>query len=92
MYRRFSYRVGASMLALALGAVLTAPLPSYAQTGGMDRRDDRQEDRQDGRDAKDECKDANGNRIDCRQEKRDVKHGGAGEAAAPEVKTDEAPK
>jgi hypothetical protein len=71
-----------------LGAVLTAPLPGYAETQGSERREDRRDDREAGRDAKQECKDANGKRIDCRQEKRDVKHGEGG--AAPAV--DAAPK
>ena len=78
--RRFNGRLMLSILTFALGAVLAAPLPSHAETQGSERREDRRDDREAGRDAKQECKDANGNRIDCRQEKRDIKHGG-GEAA-----------
>ena len=79
MNRRISLRAGASMAALAFGILLIAPVRGYAETQGGERRDA-------GRDAKKECKDAGGNRIDCRQEKRDVKHGGSQEApAAPQA-------
>jgi hypothetical protein len=81
MNRRISFRVGTSMAALAFGILLIAPVRGYAQTQGGERRDDRQDGRNAGRDAKEECKDAGGKRIDCRQEKRDVKHGGAPQAA-----------
>ena len=81
MNRRISLRIGASMAALTFGILLVAPGRGHAQTPGAERRDSRQDAREAGRDAKEECKDANGKRIDCRQEKRDVKQGGAPEAA-----------
>lgn len=81
MNRRISFRVGASIAALAFGTLFTAPVRCYAETQGGERRDERQDGRDAGRDAKEECKDAGGKRIHCRQEKRDVKHGGAPQAA-----------
>ena len=66
------------MAALAFGILLIAPVRGHAETQGGERRGA-------GRDAKEECKDAGGNRIDCRQEKRDVKHGAPQAApAAPQ--------
>jgi len=75
------------VLALSLAAVglLVAPLPGHAQTAGMERRQERRAGRDDaraarqagrheGRDVKQACKDAGGNRIDCRQQKRATKH------------------
>jgi len=65
-------------------ALLLLPVPGYAQTQGTEcrlqrrgNRDDARETRQSGRhgarDAKQDCKDAGGNRIDCRQQKRETK-------------------
>ena len=86
MNRKISFRVGASMAALAFGILLIAPVRGHAQTQGKERRDERQGGRDAGRDAKKECKDAGGKRIDCRQEKRDVKHGAPQAApAAPQA-------
>ena len=86
MHRTIGFRIGASMLILTLGAFLIAPVQGFAQTQGMERRDDRRDDRggardtrQEGReaarDAKEECRDAGGKLIECGQEKRDVKQG-----------------
>jgi hypothetical protein len=61
------------MLAVAAG-LLFASVPGYSDTQGKERREDRRDTRDDARDAKDACKDAGGNRPECRQEKRDVKH------------------
>lgn len=79
--------VGARVLALSIVAagLLVAPLPGNAQTPGMEQRQERRAGRDDaraarqtgrheGRDVKQECKDAGGNRIDCRQQKRATKH------------------
>jgi hypothetical protein len=45
----------------------------------MDRRDDRRDDRAGGRAAKQECKAGDEKtRAECRQVKRDTKHGGRG--------------
>jgi hypothetical protein len=86
MNSRIAFRVGSSIAALTLCALFTAPGRGYAETQGGERRDDRQDSRGAGRDAKEECKDAGGKRIDCRQQKRDVKHGGSQDApAAPQA-------
>jgi len=70
--------VVAALVALA-GAV-----PVYAQTDGMERRDDRQDDRGAGRDAKQDCKAGDEKtRAECRGEKRDTKHGGGTTNEAP---------
>ncbi|HET9062829.1 MAG TPA: hypothetical protein VFO62_06025, partial [Candidatus Binatia bacterium] len=73
-----------SISALATVGLLVARSPAYAQTQGMERRDDRRDDRQDARDtrqtgreeardAKEACRDGDNSRSDCRQEKRDTK-------------------
>lgn len=86
-------------LAIAVAVPLMWSAAGYAQTQGMENRDDRRDDRgeardtrQEGRDeardTKQECKDEGGNRMDCRQEKRDIKQDARGEAR--DVKTDDA--
>jgi hypothetical protein len=82
MNRRISFRVGASIAALAFGTLFITPVRVYAQSQGAERRDERQgaqDTRQQGRDAaqdaKEECRDAGGKLIDCRQQKQDVKQG-----------------
>lgn len=69
------------ILAAAMG-VLTAAggmvaTTSYAQTNGMDRRDDRRDNRQGSRDEKQACKAGDEKtRPECRQDKRDTKQEG----------------
>jgi len=71
---------------LAALAALAGPIPVYAQTGGMDRRDDRRDDRSAGRAAKQDCKAGDEKtRAECREEKRDTKHGGGDEGTANEA-------
>ena len=67
---RRSVSVLAAVLMCALGA------PAYAQTQGMDRRDDHRDDRDAGRAAKQDCKAGDEkSRAECREQKRDTKHG-----------------
>ena len=84
MNRRISFRVGASIAALTLGILFIAPVRGYAQSQGAERRDERQGAQDAGRDAKEECRDAGGKRIDCGQQKRDVKQGAP--QGAPDIK------
>jgi hypothetical protein len=72
MNHRTGFQLVAAAALLAAG-LLVAPAPGYADTQGKERREDRRDTRDDARDAKDACKDAGGDRSDCRQEKRDVK-------------------
>jgi len=77
MQGRMLFRRGMGVLA----AIVMLAAPAYAQTRGMEHRDDRRDDRGAGRDAKQDCKAGDEkSRPECRQEKRDTKHGG-GEAA-----------
>lgn len=78
---------GISIVIPAVAVLLLSPIPGYSQTQGMERRqnrDDARATRQAGRhaarDAKQECKDAGGNRIDCRQQKREMKQDARGAA------------
>jgi len=78
--------VGVLAAFLTCGVVASAS----AQTQGMDRRDDRRDDRAGGRAAKQECKAGDEKtRAECRQEKRDTKHGSddAGTAKTAPVPT-----
>jgi hypothetical protein len=94
MNRTISLRAG--VFAVTLAAIVVGPVPGYAQTPGMDRRQDRRQDRGDardtrqtgrqtGRDAKAACRDAGGNPVECRQQKRAMKQDARG--AARDVKT-----
>jgi hypothetical protein len=78
-------QLGIGILVLAAATAFVSPPRSYAQTQGMDRRQDRRSDRDDARgtrqegrhtsrDAKQDCKDAGGNRMECRHMKRGMKH------------------
>jgi hypothetical protein len=78
-----SSRRGVGVLA---GIVMLAVVaPAYAQTQGMERRDNRRDDRAGGRAAKQACKAGDEKtRAECRQVKRTTKHGaGEGEVQAP---------
>jgi hypothetical protein len=87
MNRRIGRDAGIPIVVLAAAALLILPMRGWAQTQGMERRqnrDDARATRQAGRhaarDAKQECKDAGGNRIDCRHQKREMKQDARGEA------------
>jgi Spy/CpxP family protein refolding chaperone len=84
-------RLGTLAVLITAVSVLAWPEPASAQTAGMERRDERRDDRgekrdtkqdgrEEGRDAKEQCKDAGGNNIECRQEKREVKQDSREEA------------
>jgi hypothetical protein len=64
-------------LALAATGLLIASSPGFAQTPGMQRRDDvratRQTGRHAGRDVKQACRDAGGNPMECRHQKQATK-------------------
>jgi len=81
MQREMSFRRGLGVLAAVL--MLAGLAPAYAQTQGMDRRDDRRDNRAGGRAAKQACKAGDEKtRAECRQVKRDSKHG-TNQAPAP---------
>jgi hypothetical protein len=81
MQRRMALRRGVGVLAAVL--MLAGIAPAYAQTQGMERRDDRRDNRAGGRAAKQACKAGDEKtRAECRNVKRDVKHGKATEAPA----------
>src|SRR5437762_3709978 len=81
MQREMSFRRGLGVLAAVL--MLAGVAPAYAQTQGMDRRDDRRDNRAGGRAAKQACKAGDEKtRAECRQVKRDTKHG-TNQAPAP---------
>jgi chloramphenicol 3-O-phosphotransferase len=62
-------------LAVLAGAGVMMAGTTYAQTSGMERRDDRRDDRQSGRAAKQACKAGDEkSRPECRQQKRATKH------------------
>ncbi len=83
MQRRMNFRRG--MGALAAIVMLATVAPAYAQTRGMEHRDDRRDDRAGGRAAKQACKAGDEKtRAECRQVKRTTKHG-EGEGKANEA-------
>jgi hypothetical protein len=80
------------ILGLAIAGLL-ASTSAYAETQGMDRRDERRDTRDEARDVKQDCKAGDESRAECRQEKRDTKqdarhgedtHGSTGENAQPQ--------
>ena len=82
MRRVMSIRRGVGVLAAVVA--LAGAVPVYAQTQGMERRDDRRDNRAGARAAKQACKAGDEKtRADCRHVKRDVKHGKAAAPAAP---------
>jgi hypothetical protein len=84
MQRGASFRRGVGVLAAIV--MLAVVAPAYAQTQGMERRDDRRDDRAGGRAAKQACKAGDEKtRAECRQVKRTTKH------HEGEVKPHEAP-
>ena len=74
----FSFLGALAMLATsgATVAVSTYPQAAYAQTQGMQRRDERRDTRQSARVEKQACKAGDKSRAECRQEKRDTKQAG----------------
>jgi hypothetical protein len=79
-------RLRATVVALVGGVMLIGVGAAYAQTHGMNRRDDRRDDRSGARAAKQACKAGDENsRAECRQEKRGTKqegrHDGGGDPA-----------
>jgi hypothetical protein len=83
---------------LLAGIVMLAVVaPAYAQTQGMERRDNRGDSRAGGRAAKQACKAGDEKtRAECRQVKRTTKHhgaqqGGGGGTANPAPATNPAP-
>jgi hypothetical protein len=83
MQRRMNFRRG--MGALAAVVTLASVAPVYAQTQGMERRDERQDTRAGGRAAKQACKAGDEKtRAECRQVKHTTKqHGRQGTTNAP---------
>ena len=64
-------------LALLGGAAVMVTTTAYAQTQGMERRDDRRDNRQDSRAQKQACKAGDEkSRAECRQHKRNTKQEG----------------
>ena len=57
-------------------AISTFPQAAYAQTQGMQRRDERRDTRQGARVEKQACKAGDNSRAECRQEKRETKQKG----------------
>jgi len=77
-----SLRRGVGVLVAVM--VLAGVVPVYAQTQGMEKRDDRRDDRAGGRAAKQACKAGDEKtRAECRHVKRDTKHN-AGQGAVEE--------
>ena len=71
-----SAAIGRMFCALAAVVTLASVAPAYAQTQGMERRDDRRDTRDGARAAKQACKAGDEKtRAECRQEKRGVKQG-----------------
>ena len=67
---------------LAAVVALAGVVPAYAQTPGMERRDEHRDDRAAGRAAKQACKAGDEKtRAECRNVKHDVKHSDAAPAA-----------
>ena len=74
MQRQMGFRGILGVLAALV--MLASVAPAYAQTQGMERRDDRRDDRAGGRAAKQACKAGDEkSRAECRHTKREVKHG-----------------
>ena len=91
MNRPIRRGVAVSIVVISLVALVGLPTRGFAQTQGMERRQDRRGNRDDARatrqtgrhaarDKKQECKDAGGNRMDCRQQKRETKQDARGSA------------
>ena len=75
MQQRMSFRGGLGVLAAVL--MLAGVAPAYAQTQGMDRRDDRGDNRAGARAEKQACKAGDEKtRAECRHDKRDTKQHG----------------
>ena len=84
-------RMGLRRATCALATVVTLACvgTTYAQTQGMERRDERQDDKAGARAAKQECKAGDENtRAECRQVKHETKQEGRGRTGGA---TNEAP-
>jgi hypothetical protein len=79
-----------AMRSLVAVITLAAVVPAYAQTQGMERRDNRRDNRAGGRAAKQACKAGDEHsRMECRQLKRHTKQ--AGRQGAGDVTPNGAP-
>lgn len=68
--------IGRALCLMGAVVMLVSVAPAFAQTQGMERRDDRRDNRAGGRAAKQACKAGDEKtRAECRQTKRSVKHG-----------------
>ena len=84
--RKGTAAVVAALMVLSVGS-------AYAQTQGMERRDERQDDRSGARDAKQACKAGDEKtRAECRQGKRDVKQEGRKDGGAQNTAPATTPK
>jgi hypothetical protein len=67
--------LGKGAVAMAAVLMFLSVAPTFAQTEGMERRNDRRNARQSGRAAKQACKAGDEKtRVECRQQKRAVKN------------------
>lgn len=83
MEPRTGIRRGMSVLAAVL--MLTGAASAFAQTQGMERRDERRDDRAGARAEKQECKAGDEKtRAECRNVKRDAKQEGRNDGGARE--------
>ena len=90
MQRQMGFRGVLGVLAALV--MLAGVAPAYAQTHGMNRRDDRRDDRASGRAAKQACKAGDEkSRAECRQTKRQVKHSEPQAQGGGAAKPNEAP-
>ena len=74
-----SSRRGVGVLAAIV--MLAVVAPAYAETQGMERREEHRDSRAGGRAAKQACKAGDKTRAECRQVKRTTKHGAGGSKA-----------
>ena len=81
MRAKISLRRGVAVLATLVA--FAGVVPVYAQTQGMERRDDRRDDRSAGKAAKQACKAGDEKtRAECRHMKRDAKQQGRNDGGA----------
>ena len=81
MQRRTRFR--RAVCALTTVVLLASSASAFAQTQGMQRRDDRRDNRDAARAVKHACKAGDDkSRAECRQQKRNAKHGTQGSGSA----------